>query len=245
MNDRPSPDPGFFAATRWTLVARARGNTPEARSALSDLCAAYYLPVEAFLLREIRDPETARELTHDFFARLLAGSGVAGADPTRGRFRSYLLGAVKHFLSSDRVRRTAAKRGAHAEHVPLDVGTDTSPGLDPPDPGAVPADLAFEREWANTLLARTLDRLGAAMAAEGKTRHFEVLKPSLLGIEASVPHAELAAKLGLTEAAVKVAVHRLRKRFRDAVRSEVAETLADPSHVDEELQHLIAVLSGA
>ena len=245
MTGDAHPDPGVFATTRWTLVTRARGGTPEARSALSDLCAAYYAPVAAFLRRETRDPDAARELTHEFFARLLAGSGVAGADPARGRFRSYLLGAVKHFLQVDRVRRSAAKRGAGAEHVPLEPGTDTSPGLDLPDPGAVPADAAFEREWAHALLGRALDRLGAAMAAEGKAHHFGTLKPCLLGSDPAVPYVELAVRLGLTEAAVKVAVHRLRKRFRDAVHAEIADTLADPGQVDEELQHLVAVLSGA
>jgi DNA-directed RNA polymerase specialized sigma24 family protein len=250
-----NPD-GVFATTRWTLVVRARGESPEARAALGDLCAAYYAPVESFLRRETGDPATARELAQEFFSRLLAGSGFGGADERRGRFRSYVLGAVKHFLQAERTRRGARKRGGNAEHLSLDAagaatGTDAGPGtgLDGtapqiPDPAAVSPDAAFDRQWAHSLLERALDRLSRDMAAEGKSRQFEILQVCLLGAETPPPQAELAVALGLGETAVKVAIHRLRARFRETVRAEIAETLADPTQVDEEMRHLIAALAG-
>jgi RNA polymerase sigma-70 factor (ECF subfamily) len=243
MSDGRNPADGVFATTRWTLVARARGESPEARMALSDLCAAYYGPVEAFIRRQSTDVQEARDLTQEFFARLLAGSGVGGATPERGRFRSYLLGAVKHFLHAEWVRRSAAKRGAGAEHLRLESEGTTEPGLQVADSGAVPADVAFHREWAHALLDRALTRLGVEMAAEGKARHFEVLKGCLQGAAAVRPQAELGEALGMSEATVKVAIHRLRKRFREVVRAEIAETLADGEQVEEEMRHLIQALS--
>lgn len=243
MNEARRHADAVFATTRWTLVARARGDSPEARMALSDLCEAYYAPVEAFIRRQVGEGQDARDLTQEFFARLLGGSGVGGADPGRGRFRSYVLGAVKHFLHSDWVRRSAAKRGAGSEHVPWDPSAATEAGIPLADAGAVPADVAFDREWAHAMLERSLNRLGAEMAAEGKARHFEVLKGCLQGAGPVLPQAELGAALGMSEATVKVAIHRLRKRFREMVRSEIAETLSDGALVDEEMRHLIQALS--
>lgn len=243
MNDGRNPADGVFATTRWTLVARARGESPEARMALSDLCAAYYRPVETFIRRQVVDVQDARDLTQEFFARLLSGSGVGGADPERGRFRSYVLGAVKHFLHAERVRRLAAKRGGGAEHVAFEPDAGSEPGFQVADPGAITAEVAFDREWAHALLDRALTRLGGEMAAEGKARHFEVLKGCLQGAAVVRPQAELGEALGMSEATVKVAIHRLRKRFRDAVRSEIAETLVEGARVDEEMRHLLQALS--
>lgn len=248
MDTSPAPH-AAFATTRWTLVVRSRGTTPEARAALGDLCAAYYTPVEAFLRRETGETERARELTQEFFARLLAGSGFAGADERRGRFRSYVLGAVKHFLQAERAHRLAQKRGAGAEHLPLDApaaptgdtSTDAAPQV--ADPGALAPDAAFDRQWAHTLLERALDRLQRAMSEEGKARQFEVLQSCLLGATAPPPQAELATALGLSDTAVKVSIHRLRARFRETVRAEIAETLSDPAQVDEEMRHLISALA--
>jgi len=243
MSDGPARSDGVFATTRWTLVARARGESPEARMALSDLCAVYYGPVEAFIRRQTTDLQETRDLTQEFFARLLAGSGVGGADPERGRFRSYVLGAVKHFLHAERVRRSAAKRGAGLEHVPLDIESSTEPGFQVADPGAVGADEAFDRAWAHAVLERSLTRLGGEMAEEGKGRQFEVLKGCLQGAVVVKPQAELAESLGMSEATVKVAIHRLRKRFREVVRAEIAETLVEGANVDEEMRHLIQALT--
>lgn len=242
----PPSGPSGPVVTRWTLVVRARGGSPEARAALSDLCAAYYGVVETFIRRETSDPEAARDLTQEFFARVLSGSGLGGADPLRGRFRSYLFGAVKHFLAGERARRLAARRGGGAEHVPLvQDATETQAAMEIADPGAPSPEGAFDRQWAAAVLARALDRLGTEMVAEGRGRLFEVLKPCLQGAAEPPAQAGLAAALGLSEGAVKVAIHRLRQRFRAAVRSEIAETLADPAvGVEEEMRHLVAALRG-
>lgn len=226
-----------FHPTRWTLVLRARGESEEAKIALSDLCAAYYAPVIAFLRRDGRNEEAAREMAHAFFENLLA-AGVGSPDPQRGRFRSYLLGALKHFLSKHRDAALAGKRGGGAEHLPLSGETDTSPGL--LMPGLLDDTLVFDREWALALIARALDLLEKEHS--GKETLFAALKPWLDG-GTSVSQAETARTLGMSETAVKVAIHRLRARFRELIRAEVAATLKDPDEVTEELRHLIAVAS--
>lgn len=251
MSDRAEPAPELppraeFATTRWTRVLRARGDTAEARAVLSDLCAAYYAPVEGFLRWRCGDPEVAREHAQEFFARLLAAGGLTGVDPARGRFRSYLLGAVKHYLQAEEVRRGAAKRGGGRELVSLEAMAEAAEG-DIPVAGAAweSAEGAFDRHWAQAVLERALRRLETELCAEGKGRVFEVLKPTLQGAVAPPPQAELAAALGLGSNAVKVMIHRLRRRFREAVRAEIADTLSDPEQVGEELQHLLVVLGRA
>lgn len=226
-----------FAETRWTLVVRAGGDGAEAKTALSDLCAAYYAPVVAFLRREGRDEDAAREMAHGFFAGLLAG-GVGAPERERGRFRSYLLGALKHHLSKYRDAMLAQKRGAGAEHVPIAGEHDTQPGI--PMPAAPDDALAFDREWAHTLIARALAALEAEQA--GKADVFTALKPWLDG-GATSSQADAARILGMSETAVKVAIHRLRARFRELIRAEIAATVNDPADAAEELRHLIAVAS--
>jgi DNA-directed RNA polymerase specialized sigma24 family protein len=226
-----------FHPTRWTLVLRASGEGAEAKAALSDLCAAYYAPVVAFLRREGRDEDAAREMAHGFFASVLEG-GVGAPERERGRFRSYLLGALKHFLSKHRDAAVAEKRGGGAEHVPLVAETDTSPGL--PMPAAPDDTLVFDREWAFTIIARALAALETEHAE--KTAHFTTLKPWLDG-GAELSQADAAHALGMTENAVKVAIHRLRARFRELIRAEVAATVNDPADVTAELRHLIAIAS--
>ena len=224
-----------FHPTRWTLVLRASGGGAEAAAALSDLCAAYYAPVVAFLRREGRDEDAAREMAHAFFASVLTG-GVGAPERERGRFRSYLLGALKHFLSKHRDAALAEKRGGGTAHIPLT--TDTAAGL--PLPAAPDDALVFDREWAFTVIARAL----AALEAEHseKATHFAALKPWLDG-GATCSQADAAAALGMSETAVKVAIHRLRVRFRELIRSEVAATVHDAAEVGDELRHLIAIAS--
>ena len=230
--------PDAFSRTHWTVVLAARGNDTAAGEALSLLCAAYYEPVVAFLRREGRPDDAARDLAHSFFAAVLAGRSLAGADPARGRFRSYLLGALKHFLRDHHARLAAGKRGAGVPHVSID---DTAAGIDPgsADPDA---DLAYDRQWALTVIARALDAVKAEMTRAGRLAQFEALQPWITG-DAAVPHAEIAARLGLTEGAAKVAIHRLRVRFRAAVRAEIVATLAPGDDPDAELRHLVAVLA--
>lgn len=243
MNSESAASP-IFAPTRWTLILRARGETPEARAALSELCEGYYQPVLRFLQHEGRDEDTVRELTQEFFARILARGAFDEAAPERGKFRSYLLGALKHFLADQRKHEQRLKRGggvapesldeaSEGEHEPIQVADDSTPA----------PEAFFDREWALAVMARALEVLRKEFADGGKSEQFETLKPWLMGESAAMSQADAARHLGLSEGAVKVVIHRLRKRFRDAVRTEIAQTLRDPSLVDEELRHLIEALS--
>jgi RNA polymerase sigma factor (sigma-70 family) len=232
-----------FHDTRWTLVSRSRGSDLQAQAALSELCAAYYAPVVAFLRRDGREEDVARDLAHDFFAKLLSGGAIEGADPLRGKFRSYLLMALKHFAADQRVRDHAAKRGGGQVHAVIDGESDTTgAGLQIADASIEAPDAAFDRQWALTLLARALVRLESEMRDEGKSDHFDALKPWLTAEADATPQADAAAKLGMSVEAVKVAIHRLRKRFREAVKAEIAQTVSDAETVREDLDALMAAL---
>ena len=252
MADRPlsvphqsgasSPLAGGFVTTQWTRVLEARGESPEAKAALSDLCGAYYAPVFAFIRRSAPDEDTARDLTQEFFARLLARQGIATVDPQRGRFRSFLLGAVKHFLSDMREHAHRLKRGASQPMESIEAGTDTSPGLQLADPNAPSPDREFDRKWALTLLARALVALAQEHEASGKADQFEALNPWLSGDTENISQAEAAAQLGMNEGAVKVAIHRLRRRFREVIKGEIGQTVSDPVQVEVELHDLLEAL---
>jgi RNA polymerase sigma factor (sigma-70 family) len=220
-----------FAPTRWTLILRARGETPQARAALSE--------------RQGRQEDAARELTQEFFARVLAGSGFDAADPERGRFRSYLLGALKHFLADQRKHEHRLKRGGPMVTESLDAtGPDgEQSSLQVADTNLPAPEAFFDREWALAMVGRAMTLLEKEFAEGGKTLQFDTLKHWLTGEPPSISQAEAAQKLGLSEGAVKVIIHRLRKRFRTAVRTEIVQTVHDPSLVDEELRHLITALS--
>ena len=241
-----SQEPGSaFAPTRWTLILRARGGTPESRTALSELCEAYYQPVLRFLQREGRDEDSARELTQEFFAQILSRGGFDEADPERGRFRSYLLGALKHFLADQRKHDQRLKRGGGAAHESIDASPndDDSNSIRVADISTPAPESFFDREWAMAVMARALEVLQKEFTGAGKADQFDTLKPWLMGEAPSMFQADAARQLALSEGAVKVVIHRLRKRFRDAVRSEIAQTLRDPALVDEELRHLVEALS--
>ena len=236
-------DAAAFHTTRWTLVRSARGASPEARAALSELCAAYYAPVVAFLRREGRDDDAARELAHGFFARVLADDALGEAERGRGRFRSYLLGAVKHFLANARRDAAREKRGGSAEHIALGAGTDTSPGVEVAAADALAPDADFDRAWALAVVERALVLLQSESTSAGQAAQFATLQPWLTPAGAPAAQAEVATALGLSEGAVKVAIHRLRRRFREIVRAEVAQTLHDAADLDDEMRHLIAALA--
>jgi len=237
--------PAAFVTTHWTRVLATRGDSPEAQAALSDLCAAYYAPVLAFLRRSGRDEDTARDLAQEFFAQLLARRGLDTVQPGRGRFRSFLLGAVKHFLADQHDRAHAAKRGGGHQPVPLDASaaSDTTALIQVPDPAAPIPDTFFDRQWALTILDRALTALAAEHQAAGKADHFEALKPWLTGDTQELSQAEVARRLDMNEGAVKVAIHRLRKRFRELVKSEITQTVGADADVQSELNYLLEVLS--
>lgn len=238
----PTPD-GSFHTTRWTRVGRAKTPSSDGQRALAELCEAYYEPVAAFLRCELRDADVARDLAHDFFAEMLAGGTIDGAEPGRGRFRSYLLGAVKHFLSHHREAAGRLKRGGSSERVPLH---DTETGEDRPiaDVGSLSPDAAFDRQWALTVLAHALESLRQECVAEGRTEFFEQVKPWLTGDAAHGDQTALAARCQLNPNALKVAIHRLKRRFRQLLRDEIAGTLADADSVEAEMQALFAALAG-
>jgi RNA polymerase sigma factor (sigma-70 family) len=239
-----TPPMGGFVPTRWTLVLRAQGATAESRAALSDLCASYYEPVRRFLQREGRDEDAARELAQEFFAGVLARGGLGVADPGKGLFRTYLLGAVKHFLLDQRKHAARAKRGGGAVPESLDaVGEDgEEPTLQVADTSEGMGDAWFDRDWALALMARALDALAEQFRSEGKEAIHAALEPWLVGEVAGTTQLEVAKRLGISESAVKVAIHRLRKRFREILRAEISQTLPEGGDPDAELGYLAEVL---
>jgi RNA polymerase sigma-70 factor (ECF subfamily) len=229
---------GDFRTTRWTQVSRAKAESPEGRRALAELCTAYYEPVTEFLRCELRDADGARELAHDFFAHMLAGGTIARAGQERGRFRSYLLGAVKHFLSHHREARQRLKRGGGVENISLN---DTE-ARSVPDARVLLPDAAFDRQWALTVVAHALEALRQECVADGRADFFERVKPWLTGDTTRGDQTALAASCGMTANALKVAVHRLKRRFRQLLKAEVAGTLDDPALVEAEMRELFAAL---
>jgi DNA-directed RNA polymerase specialized sigma24 family protein len=238
MTTVPLESEGFHT-TRWTRVCLAKVASDDGRMALAELCDAYYEPVVAFLRCELRDAEAAREMSHAFFEQILRGGRIHTADPARGRFRSYLLGAVKHFLSHHREALSRMKRGGGRTPVPMDDEEVRSV----PDTGMSP-DAAFERQWAVTVLARGMEALRVQCAAEGKAESFEHIKPLLSGTADHGAQASIAEACALSVPALRMMLHRLKKRLRDCVKTEVAGTLDDPALVQEEMQALFAALGG-
>jgi len=220
----------------------ARGNSPDGRAALSELCAAYYGPVLAFVRSRGAPEDAARDLTHGFFARLLESQGIASVDPQRGRFRSFLLGAVKHFLADMRDHDNSAKRGGGIIFESLEPGTDTSPGLELADSKEPSPDQIFERKWALTILDRALATLANEFTAAGRSEQFEILKVWLTGDIDGISQREAAERMSMNEGAFKVAVHRLRRRFREVIKNEIRQTVNDEAQVNEELRHLLESL---
>ena len=238
------PGPREFATTHWSRVVAARPDEvsrTRAHRALEALCQAYWYPLYAFVRHRGYSSEDAQDVTQSFFTRILETGGLASADPARGRFRSYLLGAVKHFLTNEWHRARAQKRGGGVTFLEWDaLEPEARYALEPAR--SSDAEAGFDREWAQESIARAQEKLRAELEARGKGELLEALRGSLTGDEP--PRAETAARLGLTEGAVKAAVHRLRQRYRELLRAEIAETVSDPAEVDDELRHLVAALRG-
>jgi RNA polymerase sigma-70 factor (ECF subfamily) len=229
-----------FEITRWSVVLAAKGPAPGAQAALTHLCNAYWYPIYAFIRRQRNDAHHAQDLTQEFFSRLLEKGWLDGVTPEKGRFRSFLLAAVKHFLSNQRAYQNAQKRGGGKAAISLDAQTAESRYSLEPATGQTPEKI-FERRWALALLEQVLGKLKAEMSDPKKAALFEQLKPALTG--QPMPHADIAAQLGMTEGAVKVAAHRLRARYRELIREEVAQTVASEEEIEEELRDLMSALS--
>lgn len=236
----------MFHTTRWSMVVAA-GNrkAPDAQAALAALCETYWPAVYAFIRRRGHDADTAQDLTQAFFCRVLEKNTIGEADRGRGKFRSFLLSAVKFFLANEHDRAAAQKRGGDRRKLSLDFGSAESRLSLEPTHDDTPERL-FDRQWALTVLERAMARLRAEHSAGDKLALFERLKGSITGGDDAASHAETAAALEMSEGAVKVAAHRLRKRYRDLLRAEIAETVADSTEIDDEIRDLFAALaSGA
>jgi RNA polymerase sigma-70 factor (ECF subfamily) len=229
--------------TRWSVVLAAGQRDSQAgHDALDQLCRLYWRPIYLFVRRRGHPPEDARDLTQGFFAGLLAKDFLAGLAPSKGRFRTFLLAALKHYLANEWDKGRCQKRGGGQVLIPLEVGAeDGSAGLEPVDHQT--AEVNFDRDWALALLGQVLGRLRQEYARDGKGDLFEGLKATLVEGGSGLPYAVIARGLGLSEGAVKVAVHRLRQRFRQLLREEIAHTLSRPEHTEEELRALFAALS--
>ncbi len=224
--------------TRWSLVERAKGDSPQARAALADLCAIYYAPVHGFVRRWCQGmDEEARDLTQAFFAQVLVGRSLNGAESGQGRFRSYLFGAVKHFISSLHRDARASKRGGGVVHEGDEAAMEVA------DTRSLPPDAEFDRAWACAVLDRTLILLENEMRETGKLAVFAELKPWLAGTAAHGDTAAAATRLGVSETAVRVLLSRLRKRMRERLRAELAQTLVSEADVDAEMRHLAEALT--
>ncbi len=240
----PVPGQAVFVTTHWSVVLdAARSDTTRAQAALEQLCQVYWYPLYAYVRRRGHRAEDAKDLTQAFFARLLERNWVGDADRQRGRFRTFLLTAMSRFLSDEWDKVRAVKRGGRVAHVPVQLDTaETRYGHEPAD--TVTPEQCYERRWALTLLETVLQRLQAEYEAEGNGDLFGKLAPCIVGGREAQPYAQLGAELKMNEGAVKVAVHRLRKRYRHLLRAEIARTTATPEEVDDELRHLFAVLGG-
>ncbi len=246
MSSQPSnhdpSNPGGFAATRWTLVLSAAraSQTPRAAAAMAELCRLYWYPLYAFIRRRGHAAQNAEDLTQEFFARLLDKHFLAAADQEKGQFRTFLLTAVKRFLANEYEAAQAKKRGGGQLIIPLD-------GLEPEaryrlEPAVtLSPERLFERQWALTLLKQVLARLQGDMATQGKAALFDALKDHLTGSRTE-SQAATAARLGMSEGAVQVAVHRLRRRYRELMREEIEHTVASPDEVEDEVRYLFTCL---
>lgn len=241
--DPPVSSSPVFATTHWTVVLAA-GNPdhPDAVAALNSLCRTYWYPVYAYVRRKGRNAAEAEDLTQDFFSRLLGRGFPGGVQREGGKFRSYVLRALDHFLVNEWRRGQAAKRGGGETTFSLDgVDAETRYKLEPSD-GITPESL-YDRRWAAVVLDAVRQQLRVEYEQQGKGGLYEALEPSLAGGDDLLPYPELMVKLDLKASALKMAVHRLRKRYGELLREEIARTVATPDEVDDEIRHLISVTS--
>lgn len=248
MGQEPVEAPGaigqpFFATTHWSVVlAAAEEESPQAATALDRLCRTYWYPIYAYIRKQGYSPDDAQDLTQGFFAHILSRGFLKRADPNKGRFRSFVLGALRYFLADEWARFQAQKRGGGK----LQSVIDTQVGEAKYQREAVDqldAENIFERRWALALLDRVLERLQKDFQDSGKNAVFDALRGFLIGERGPVTYAEAATKLGMTEGAVKVTVHRMRQRYRELFREEVSHTVDEPAALEDEVRHIFAVLT--
>jgi|WetSurMetagenome_2_1015567.scaffolds.fasta_scaffold184684_1 RNA polymerase sigma factor (sigma-70 family) len=238
------PSDAWFVATHWSVVLSARDKaSPQSDEALEALCRAYWCPLYAYIRRQGRSPHDAQDLTQEFFARLVHKDYLHAVDREKGRFRTFLLVALKRFLADEQDHARAQKRGGGVVCFSLDAETaERKYRVEPVD--ILTPEKIYERHWALALLDLTMARLRKEFAAAGKSDEFDSLKAFLTSEKGAMTYADAAPKLGLSEGALRVAVHRLRRRYRESFREEIAQTVASPEEIEDEVRHLMDVLGG-
>ena len=241
--DDPAAQPRQFTTTRWSVILTAGGEDMEqAERALAELCRAYWYPLYAYARRQGADEHDAQDLTQSFFESIIRRNDLTKVHPKKGRFRSWLLNCMKHFMLNEWKKARRLKRGGQYNIVSLDADeAEERYRREPAD--TLSADRIFERRWALTVIENALDRLESEYESAGKGDLFQLLKNTITGDDEKVRYAEIAEQVGLSEGGVKTAVHRLRKRQRELIRAAVMETVSTASEADEELRHLMGVLS--
>lgn len=243
-----SPDPAapggdYFVTTRWTVVLSAGcKSSPQSDRALGELCQTYWFPLYAYVRGRGHSKEDAEDLVQAFFARFLEKNYLEGLSAERGKFRAFLLASLKHFLANEWDKANRQKRGGGAQHLSLDW-QEADKRFHPEPADIASPDRIFDRQWALALLERVILRLQEECSRDGKAALFEHTKGCLMVSSENIPYPEAARALGMDEGALRVAVHRLRKKYRELLRDEIAQTLLDPAHADEELRSLQAALA--
>ncbi|HEY1790362.1 MAG TPA: sigma-70 family RNA polymerase sigma factor [Verrucomicrobiae bacterium] len=239
-----APQRSMFVTTHWSTVIRAgHGDTTHAREALEKLCRTYWYPIYACIRRRGHSPEDSQDLTQSFFLRLLEQHSLANVNPDLGRFRSFLLGALNHFLIDEWKKARTQRRGSGRQILSLDwAAAEQRFDMEPVD-NATP-DKAFDRNWATALLEEVLNQLEEEYQREGKLEMFQALKQTLTGARESLPYAGLAERLGMADGALRVAVHRLRKRYRALLEAEIANTVSSRDEVKHEMTYLLQTIAG-
>jgi len=238
-----SDAPRTFPNTRWSVVlAATRKDAPESAAALESICRAYWYPLYAYVRRCGQPPHDAEDLTQEFFRRLLEKNWLDSADREKGKLRMFLIGALKHFMSNEWRRATTQRRGGGQTQVQFDTSIAES-RYAADTTTALAADETFDRQWALTLLDLALNRVEAEFVTAGKPETFSALKACLMSERGAIDYAAMASQLGVSEGAARVAAHRLRKRFRELYREEIAQTLADGADLETELKQLVAALA--
>jgi len=245
MNHRHSEHSGkdYFATTRWTMVLAAGNRTSKADQALAELCQIYWAPLYTYLRKKGHQPAEADDIVQGFLTRLIEKSALAAADPNRGRFRSFLISSLQNFVANQRDHKLAQKRGGNQKKFSLDFSAAEEAYHREPWTGLTPEKI-FDRRWALDLLNLVLAQLQNEYTQGGKAELFKNLSPSLTGAAQAAAYAQIAQELEITCDAVKMAASRLRKRYREILRRAIADTVASPDEVDDEIRHLFQAISG-